>query len=210
MCTGHLNNSVCYLHRNHSELHRPSEPEPSGTSSAIRTRTVRKLVCSLPLCLKSLHKPCLLSAPEHSEPHQSSETLQNLVCTTPFETSSAICIGTLRNLFYYLHRNPSSICAGTLWNPYQPSPPEPSRTSSTICNGPNPPEPHQPQRTQPSRISWTKPFQNPVCDLHQDQNSAEPCLLSAPEPSGTLSAICIGTMRNLISFLRIDTARLCA
>ena len=82
----------------------------------------------------------LLSAPEPSEPHQPSGTLQKIVCTRLLETSSAICTGTLRNLVCHLHRNPSrtssAICPGTLRNPpepHQPSAPEPSRTSSAIC-----------------------------------------------------------------------------
>ena len=36
---------------------------------------------------------------------------------------------------------------------------------------------------------------------HLPQNPPEPCLLSAPELSGTSSAICPGTLRNLISNL---------
>ena len=98
MCTGHLTNSVCYLHWNHPELHRPSEPEPSGTSLAM-TRTVRKLVCFCHFAIELsthlayyLHRkppqPCLLSAPRLSG------------------TSSAICPGTLRNLISHLHHNP--------------------------------------------------------------------------------------------------------
>ena len=36
------------------------------------------------------------------------------------------------------------------------------------------------------------------------RNPPEPCLLSAPEPSGTLSTICTATLRNLISHLHLN------
>ena len=194
-CTGTLRNFVCYVQRTPQQLcllsapepsatSPPSEPEPSGTPPAICTKTVRKRVCFLPICHRTLHKPCLLSAPEPSEPHQPSGTLPNLVCTTPFENSSAICTDTLWNFISHLHwnhlrRNPPEF--------HQPSAPEPSGTSSSFC---------------------ATTLQNFISHLHR--NPPEPHQPSAPEPSGTLSAICTGTRRlsapdgtlwNFISFL---------
>ena len=99
ICTGALPNPP--------ELHQLSAPEPSGTSSAICTRT---------------SGPHLLSA---SEP---SGTLADLHRSPPEPagTSSAICTGTLWNLISHLDRNPPL---------HHLSAPEPSGTSSAICTG---------------------------------------------------------------------------
>ena len=200
----------------------PAEPEPSGTSPAICTKTVRKLVCFLPLSHRTLHKPCLLSAPEPSEPHQPSGTLQNLVCTTPFKTSSAICTGTLWNFISHLHWNPpelhqpsapepsgisSAICTRTLrnfisflrHNPpelHQLCAPEPAGTLSAICTGRNSLELHQLSPPEPSGTSSSapEPYRNLIS--HLPRNTPERHQPSAPEPSGTSSAICTGTLRN--------------
>ena len=174
----------------------PAEPEPSGTSPAICTKTVRKLVCFLPLSHRTLHKPCLLSAPEPSEPHQPSGTLQKFVCTTPFETSSAICTGTLWNFISHLHWNPPEL--------HQPSAPEPSGISSAICTRTlrnfisflrhNPPEPHHLHRNPTGTSSAIYPgtLRNVISHLHR--NPPEPHQPSAPEPSGTLRNL----LRNLV------------
>ena len=79
--TGHLSNSVCYLHRNHPELHRPSEPQPSGT--------FRNLMH------QNSSEACLLSAimPSNFPP-----------------TLLAICTGTLRKFISHLHQNPPQPC----------------------------------------------------------------------------------------------------
>ena len=209
-CLGKINSCVIpnslenlgrTLYRNPSELCLLCATDTSATLSAICTKTVRKLVCFLPLCHRTLHKPCLLSAPEPSKPHQPSRTLQNLVCTTPFETSSAICTGTLWNFISHLHWNPPEL--------HQPSAPEPSGISSAICIRTlrnfisflrhNPPELHQPSAPEPSGISsaiCTRTLRNFISFLrHNPPELHQP---SAPEPSGTLSAICTGTHRNLI------------
>ena len=203
MCTGQLSNFVCYLHRNHPELHGPSAPglpeldQPSGT---LQNLTVRDLI-------RHLHRNppelCLLCAPDSSATlsaictgtirnfmghlHRDS---QNLIShpepsrTWPFETSSGICIGTLRNFVCYVHRTAQQLCLL--------SAPEPSGTSWAICTGTlrtwsairNPPASHRPSTPEPSRTS------SAFCP--------EP---SAPVPFGTLSAICTRTCRNFISFL---------
>ena len=73
---------VCgYLPRNSPESYQPSAPEPSGTSSAICTTTVRNLP-------SYLHRNPQQSAPDSSG------------------TSSEICTRTLRNPLSHLHRNP--------------------------------------------------------------------------------------------------------
>ena len=120
-------NLISHLHRNPPEPHRPSAPEPSGTSSAICTRTLRNLISQLHRNPPEPHRP---SAPE------------------PSGTSSAICTRTLRNLISHLHRNHLPR------NPPEPhwqSAPKLSGTSSAICTGTlrnfvshlhrNPPEP---------------------------------------------------------------------
>ena len=51
LCTGHLSNFVCYLHRNHPELHRPSEPEPSEPHQpSAPKQSRRKLVLPSSFC----------------------------------------------------------------------------------------------------------------------------------------------------------------
>ena len=181
MCTRHLTNSVYYLHWNHPEPHRPSEPEPSGTSLAM-TRTVRKLVsfCHFATELSTnraycLHRkplqPCLLSAPRSApEPSGTSSaictgTLRNLISHLP---------GTLRNLISHLHENPPE--------PHQPSAPETSGTSSTIC----------PEPAGTSSAICTGTLRNLVCYLHR--NPPELHQPFAPEPAGTLRNL----LRNLV------------
>ena len=123
--------------------------DTSATLSAICTRTIRNFTAfwtrtfrnltshlhqnSPEACLFSVNMPSnspqtlLAICPEPSEPHQPSGTLQNLVCTTPFETSSAICTG--RNSLE-LHQLSSPEPS----EPHQPSAPEPSGTfSGTWC-----------------------------------------------------------------------------
>ena len=190
---GTLPNFVCYVYRNPPEPHQPSPepclqsaPQPSGTSSAICTRTLRNLISHLHrnpperclLCVPNPPEPCLLSAPE------------------PSGTSSAICTRTRRNLISHLrrnhlHRNPpalcllcvpehsgtssaiartvsgtsSAICTGTRRNLVcylHRNHPEPSGSSSAICAG-----------TVRNLISFLR------------RNPLEPHQLSAPEPSGT-------------------------
>ena len=188
MCTGQLSNFVCYLHRNHPELHGPSAPGPSELdqpSGTLQNLTVRDLIRHLH---RNLPELCLLCAPDSSA------------------TLSAICTGTIRNFMGHLHRDPpnlishpepssisSAIYARTVQNlisflpeplrrntsePYLQSAPELSGTSSAFC-----PE------TLRNLIS------------HLRRNPPETCLLPAPEPSGTSSASCPGTVRNLISHL---------
>ena len=174
MCTGQLSNFVCYLHRNHPELHGHlhrdppnliSHPEPSRTwpfetSSGICIGTLRNFVCYVHRTAQQL---CLLSAPE------------------PSGTSRAICTGTLRT--WSAIRNPPAS--------HQPSTPEPSRTSSAFCPEPSAPEPFG---TLPA--IYTRNLRNFISFL--PRNPPEPHQPSAPEPSGTLSAICTGTLRNLL------------
>ena len=69
----------------------------------------------------------------------------------------------------------------------------------------NLPEPHPLSAQQPSephQLSGPEPAgtASAIC-TGTIRNHPEPCLLSTPEPSGTSSAICTGTVRNLISFL---------
>ena len=93
----------------------PSAPEPSGTSSAICTKTLWTSSNFGPGTLRNLVRYLRRSTPE------------------PAGTSSAICPGTLRNphqllrylpwnhnLISHLHRNPPE--------PHRPSAPEPSGT----------------------------------------------------------------------------------
>ena len=122
-CTGTLPNFVCYMYRNPPEPCLLSAPEPSGTSSAICTRTRRNLISHLRrnhLHRNHLHRNppelCLLCVPEHSG-------TSSAITGTVSGTSSAICTGTRRNLVCYLHRNhpepsgtSSAFCTGTLWN----------------------------------------------------------------------------------------------
>ena len=113
----------------------------------------------------------LLSAPEPSEPHQPSGTLQNLApdrskphqrsASEPSGTLVAICTRTLQNFISHLHRNPPQTCVLTAAQPFG--------TSSAICS--NPPELCCLPAPEPSRTSSAIPAGN--------------LQLSAPEPSGT-------------------------
>ena len=105
----------------------------------------------------------------------------------PSGTSSAICPGTFWNLISHLPRN--------LPKPHQPSAPEPS---SAICI-----------RTLQNLISHLRRnFPEPLSAIcpgtprnlinHLHQNPPKPHQPSAPEPSKTSSAICAGTLQNLI------------
>ena len=181
ICTGALPNPP--------ELHQLSAPEPSGTSSAICART---------------SGPHLLSAPEPSG------TLADLHRSPPEPagTSSAICTGTFWNLISHLRQNlwtSSAFGPGTLRN-LGWSAPEPSRTRRNFISylHRNLLEPHQPSAPKPLDLICFLPRNPPepwlICtgalpnppELHQ---------LSAPEPSGTSSAIWTGTLRNFISHL---------
>ena len=94
MCTGHLSNSVCYLHRNHPELHRPSEPG-----------TLRNLISYLHHNPPEPHQP---SAPEPSG--TSSNLISHLRQNPPkphqpsAQEGSGILRNLLRNLVLQLHR----------------------------------------------------------------------------------------------------------
>ena len=111
MCTGQLSNFVCYLHRNHPELHGPSapgpslisHPEPSSISSAIYAGTVQNLISFLPgtvcagtlrnlICNLRQNSPELhqLSAPKPSHLHRNPPE--------PHQQSAPEASGTLRNL----------------------------------------------------------------------------------------------------------------
>ena len=184
MCTGQLSNFVCYLHRNHPELHGPSAP-----GSAIRNPP----------------------EPDHSRPHQAS-------ASEPSGTLSAMCTGQLSNFVCYLRRNHPE-----LHGPSAPGPSELDRPSGTLQHlishlRRNRPEPHQlfarnrlgrnpsepflqsaPEPSGTSSAFCPETLRNLISHLHR--NPPEPCLLSAPEPSGTSSASCPGTVRNLISHL---------
>ena len=193
---GTIRNFIGHLNRN--------LPEPSGTSSTICARTVRKLVCFLPLCDRAFHQPCLLSAPEPSEPHQPAGTLRNFVsylrwnppqfhqpsAPQPWAALSSICTVSFRNLVSHLQWNPPE--------PHQQSAPKPSGTSSA-------PEPSGTLRAQePSGTS------SAICSLRNlishctgtlrilisflPRNPPEPHQPSAPEGSGTLRNL----LRNLV------------
>ena len=177
MCTGQLSNFVCYLNQNHPELHGPSAPGPSELdqpSGTLQNLTVRDLI-------RHLHRNppelCLLCVPDSSA------------------TLSAICTGTIRNFMGHLHLDPPNLI----------SHPEPSSISSAIYAG-----------TVQNLISFLPgnvcagTLQNLICNCARTlrnfisflpRNPPETCLLSAPEPSGNLSAICTGTLRNFISQL---------
>ena len=137
MCTGQLSNFVCYLHRNHPELHGPSapgpslisHPEPSSISSAIYAGTVQNLISFLPgtvcagtlrnlICNLRQNSPELhqLSAPKPSHLHRNPPEPCLLSAPEPSGTSSASCPGTVRNLISNLHRKapePSGTFSGT-------------------------------------------------------------------------------------------------
>ena len=200
MCTGQLSNFVCYLHRNHPELHGPSAPGPSELdqpSGTLQNLTVRDLI-------RHLHRNppelCLLCAPDSSA------------------TLSAICTGTIRNFMGHLHRDPpnlishpepssisSAICAGTVQNliSFLPGTVCAGTLRNLICNlHQNSPELHQlsaPKLSGTSSAICTGTLRNLVCYLHR--NPPELHQPAASELSGTSSAICTGTLRNLINNL---------
>ena len=137
MCTGQLSNFVCYLHRNHPELHGPSAPGPSELDQP--SGTLQHLISHL---RRNRPEPHQLFARNRlrlrnliCNLHQNSPELHQLSAPKPSGTSSAICTGTLQKLVCYLHRNPPEL--------HQPAAPELSGTSSAICTGRlrNPPEP---------------------------------------------------------------------
>ena len=188
MCTGQLSNFVCYLHRNHPELHGPSAPGPSELDQppgTLQNLTVRDLIRHLhrnppeifllsAICtgtirnfMGHLHRdpPNLISHPEPSSISSAiyAGTVQNLISFLP----GTICAGTLRNLICNLEQNSPEL--------HQLSAPKPSATSSAICTG---------------------TLRKLVCYLHR--NPPELHQPAAPELSGTSSAICTGTLRNLI------------
>ena len=203
ICTGALPNPP--------KLHQLSAPEPSGTSSAIWTGTLR-FITYLPRNPPEPHQP---SAPEPSG-------ISSAICTEPSGTFSGTwccsCTGSHQNkLMCYPQQFGRSwrflaVCPGTFWNlishlrqnlwTSSRNPPEPW----LICTGalPNPPELHQLSAPEPSGTS------SAICT-----KTSGPHLLSASEPSGTLadlhrsppepaetsSAICTGTLWNLISHL---------
>ena len=93
---------LLWVYRNLPEPHPLSAPQPSGTSSALCTGTLRNLISHLH---RNPREPCLLSAPEpsrtihnlishlhrnHPEPHQPS-------APEPSGTSSPFCTRALRN-----------------------------------------------------------------------------------------------------------------
>ena len=158
ICIGTFRNFVCYVHRTAQQLCLLSAPEPSGTSWAICTGTLRTW--------SAIRNPPASHQPSTPEPSRTSSafcrnlcagTLRNLICNLhqnspelhqlsapkPSGTSSAICAETLRKLVCYLRRNPPEL--------HQPAAPELSGTSSAICTG--------------------------ISNLHR----------KAPEPSGTFS-----------------------
>ena len=174
ICARTLCNLVSYLRRNPLEPHQPSALEPSGTSSAICAQTLQNLICT-----RTLHNHPL-SAPEL--------TLRNF----------SHLHRTLRNLISHLRRNPLE--------PHQPSALEPSGTSSAICA-------QTLRNLICTRTLHNHPLSAPELTLrnfshlhrtlrnligHLRRNPLEPHQPSALEPSGTSSAICAQTLRNLI------------
>ena len=220
ICIGTLRNFVCYVHRTAQQLCLLSAPEPSGTSWAICTGTLRTW--------SAIRNP---PEPDRSRPHQAS-------ASEPSGTLSAMCTGQLSNFACYLHRNhpelhgpsapgPSELDqpSGTLQNltvrdlikHLHRNPPElcllcapdSSATLSAICTGtirnfmghlhrdpPNLISHPEPSRTWPFETSsgiCIGTLRNFVCYVHR--TAQQLCLLSAPEPSGTSWAICTGTLR---------------
>ena len=201
-------NLACCLHRNlmshpepsrtlsaprRSKPHQPSAPEPSGTSSAICTGTLRNLISHLHRNPPEFHQP---SAPEPSRNlishlHRNPPEPCLLSAPEPSGTSSAICTGTLRNFISFLRHNPPEL--------HQPSAPEPSGTSSAICTGTRRNLVCYLHRTELSGtssalfstgtlrnlISCTGTLWKFISHLHR--NPPEPHQPSAPEPSGTFS-----------------------
>ena len=138
MCTGQLSNFVCYLHRNHPELHGPSAPGPSELDQP--SGTLQHLISHL---CRNRPEPHQLFARNRLRWNPSEPYLQSAPELSG--TSSAFCPETLRNLISHLHRNPPETSLL--------SAPEPSGTSSASCPGTvrnlishlhrNPPQPHQ-------------------------------------------------------------------
>ena len=156
MCTGQLSNFVCYLHRNHPELHGPSAPGPSELDQP--SGTLQHLISHL---RRNRPEPHQLFARNHLRRNPSEPYLQSGAELSG--TSSAFCPETLRNLISHLHRNPPETCLL--------SAPEPSGTSSASCPG---------------------TVRNLISHLHR--NPPEPHQQSAPEGSGTLRNL----LRNLV------------
>ena len=192
MCTGQLSNFVCYLHRNHPELHGPSAPGPSELdqpSGTLQNLTLGDLI-------RHLHRKVLLSAPE------------------PSSISSAIYAGTLRNLARYLHRSPlEPFGTHQLISHLHRNCPEPHQlfarnrlhrnpSEPAICTRNlishlhrNPPEPcllSAPEPSGTSSASCPGTVRNLISHLHR--NPPEPHQQSAPEGSGTLRNL----LRNLV------------
>ena len=110
----------------------------------------------------------------------------------PSGTLSAMCTGQLSNFFCYLHRNHPE-----LPGPSAPGPSELDQPSGTLQHlishlRRNRPEPHQLFARNRLR-----------------RNPSEPYLQSAPELSGTSSAFCPETLRNLISHLHRNPPEIC-
>ena len=185
MCTGQLSNFVCYLHRNHPELHGPSAPGPSEfeqPSGTLQNLTVRDLIrhlhrnppelCLLCACTGQLNKFVCYLHRNHPEFHGPSAPGSSELDQP---SAGAVCAGTLRNLICNLHQNSPEL--------HQLSAPKPSGTSSAICTGTlrnlvcylhrNPPELHQPAAPELSGTSSAILISN----LHR----------KTPEPSGTFS-----------------------
>ena len=108
----------------------------------------------------------------------------HVLSPTAWKILACFCAGTLHNFDCYVYRN--------LSEPHPLSAPQPSGTSS-------PSEPHQLSAKEPASRTVsaidTRTIRNLISHLHR--NHPEPCLLSAPEPSGTSSAICTRTLSNL-------------
>ena len=142
----------------------------------LRIKTLRNLT-------RSLHRKL-------PEPHHAS---------SPRPETTGTCTGNFRNLTRYLHQNPLE--------PNQVSAPQPSGTSPRTCTGNfrnltrylhgNPPG----NRTEPSG-AWAGIFTGTLRNLtrYLHRNPPEPHEVSAPEPSGTLSASwswsCTGSHRS--------------
>ena len=109
MCTGQLSNFVCYLHRNHPELHGPSAPGPSELDQP--PGTLQHLISHL---RRNRPEPHQLFARKRL--HRNPPELHQPAAPELSGTSSAICTGTLRNLISNLHRKapePSGTFSGT-------------------------------------------------------------------------------------------------
>ena len=137
-CTGALRNFVCYVHRTAQQLCLLSAPEPSGTSWAICTGTLRTW--------SAIRNPPASHPPSTPEPPRTSSVFCPEPSTPePFGTLSEICTRTLRNFISFLPRNPPE--------PHQPSAPEPS-------------EPHQ-QSAPEGSGTFRNLLRNLVLQLHR-------------------------------------------